>query len=157
MTSAISRRSALKTLAAALPAAWISPRSFAQTKVPMVVYKDPSCGCCHKWVEHMTANGFTAAVTDTSDMAKIRALYKVPEKLQGCHTANVGGYVVEGHVPAADVKALLAKKPKGIVGLTIPGMPASAPGMDVKPFVPYTVLSFDEKGVTTVFAQHDKA
>jgi hypothetical protein len=157
MTLAISRRAALKALAAAVPAAWLGTRTAAQTKIPVVVYKDPTCGCCHKWVEHMTANGFSAAVTDTPDMAKIRALYKVPEKLQSCHTASVGGYVIEGHVPAADVKALLAKKPKGIVGLTIPDMPASAPGMDVKPFVPYTVLTFDEKGVTAVFAQHDKA
>jgi hypothetical protein len=156
MTSAIPRRSVLKTLAAAVPAAWLGGRTFAQTKIPLVVYKDPSCGCCHKWVDHMTANGFSAAVTDTPDMPKIRALYKIPEKLQSCHTASVSGYVIEGHVPAADVKALLAKKPQGVVGLTIPGMPASAPGMDVKPFVPYAVLTFDAKGATAVFAQHDK-
>jgi hypothetical protein len=104
----------------------------------------------------MTANGFDVRVTD-GNMTPIKTKYGIPEKLQSCHTAIVGGLVIEGHVPAPDVRTFLARKPVGIVGLTIPGMPASAPGMDSKPFQPYTVLTFDRAGKTTVFAQHDRA
>jgi hypothetical protein len=135
----------------------VGQRTFAQTKPALAVYKDPSCGCCQSWVQHMAANGFAPAVTDTADMTAIKTRYKVPAALQSCHTAVVGSYVIEGHVPAADVKRLLAAKPKGIVGLTVPGMPASAPGMDGKPFQPYTVLTFDAAGATTPFARHDRA
>ena len=159
MTRQISRRTLLAQMAGGLTAAAVvSRQAAAQTRIPIAVYKDKNCGCCHLWVEHMAANGFAPAVTDTTDMPSIRARYKVPAKLESCHTAFVGGtYVIEGHVPAADVKRLLATKPAGIVGLTIPGMPQSAPGMDVKPFQPYTVLTFDSTGKTTVFAKHDKA
>ena len=159
MTRRISRRTILLQMTGGLSAAaLVSRQALAQTKIPISVYKDKNCGCCHLWVEHMAANGFAPAVTDTSDMAAIKTRYKVPSKLESCHTAFVGGtYVIEGHVPAADVKRLLATKPAGIVGLTIPGMPQSAPGMDVKPFQPYTVLTFDAAGKTAVFAAHTKA
>jgi hypothetical protein len=103
----------------------------------------------------MRANGFVATVQDTN-MTPIRLKYGIGERIASCHTALVGGYVIEGHVPASDVKKLLAAKPKGVKGLTIPGMPQSAPGMDVLPFQPYTVLAFDEAGKTTVYARHDK-
>ena len=125
-------------------------------RTPIKVFKDPSCGCCQKWVEHMTDNNFAASVTH-GDMKPIKARYKVPGALESCHTTEVGGYVIEGHVPASDVRKLLAAKPKGVVGLTIPGMPASAPGMDIVPFQPYDVLTFDANGRTTVFARHTKA
>ena len=92
----------------------------AQPKTPIRVYKDPSCGCCSKWVEHMNANGFVASVID-GDMPPIKKQYNVPSRLESCHTTIVGGYVIEGHVPADDVKKLLATKPAGIIGLTIPG------------------------------------
>jgi hypothetical protein len=101
----------------------------------------------------MEANGFTASVTDTDNMPAIKQRYHVDAKLQSCHTTIVAGYVVEGHVPASDVRRLLKEKPK-VVGLTIPGMPQSAPGMDGKPFQPYEVLSFDASGKTAVFAKH---
>ena len=149
----------LAHVAAGLTAAtgW-SAVATGQTRIPIAVYKDKNCGCCHLWVEHMAANGFAPAVTDAADMRPIKARYKVPARLESCHTAFVGGaYVIEGHVPAADVKRLLTAKPAGIVGLTIPGMPPSAPGMDVKPFQPYTVLAFDATGKTTVFAKHDRS
>jgi hypothetical protein len=126
-----------------------------QGKPSMVVYKSPTCGCCDKWVEHMQANGFAVTVKDMDDVSPIKARYKVGTRLQSCHTAVVGGYVVEGHVPAADVKRMLAQKPK-FVGLTIPGMPQSAPGMDITPFQPYEVLSFDASGATAVYARHTK-
>jgi len=129
----------------------------AQTRVPMEVFKDPNCGCCEKWIAHMTANGFAAAIRNTSDIAPVKKRYKVPTAVESCHTAIIGTYVIEGHVPAADVKRLLSTKPAGVIGLAIPGMPASAPGMDVTPFQPYTVLAFDATGKTSVFAQHTKA
>ena len=142
----------LAVIGAAVP--W-TIRARAQAKTPIEVFKDPSCDCCHLWVNHMNANGFVAKVRDT-DMTPIKTRYGIPLKLQSCHTAVVEGFVIEGHVPAADVRTLLGRKPKGIVGLTIPGMPASAPGMDLKPFQPYTVLTFDRAGKTAVFAQHDR-
>jgi hypothetical protein len=125
-----------------------------QPKPAITVYKDPSCGCCAKWVDHMKANGFTATVNETTDMAAVKSRYHVGGNLASCHTSVVGGYVIEGHVPAADVKRLLAEKPKNVVGLAIPGMPQSAPGMDMKPFVAYEVLAFDTAGKTTSFAKH---
>jgi hypothetical protein len=105
----------------------------------------------------MQRNGFTATVTNTTDVSAIKKQHGVTDALASCHTALIGGYVVEGHVPAGDVTRLLTTKPAGIKGLTIPGMPASAPGMDMKPFRPYTVLSFDARGGTSVFAEHRTA
>jgi len=152
-----SRREILGAAAVVLTSASASTaHAFAQAKVRAEVYKDPACGCCTKWVEHMNANGFDARVVE-GDPARVKARYGIASALQSCHTAIVGAYVIEGHVPAADVKALLSRKPAGVVGLTIPGMPASAPGMDLTPFQPYTVLAFDKAGKTTVFAKHDKA
>ncbi len=154
----ISRRTAIRHLAMGAAAVTVLPgRLRAMAGIPIAVYKDASCGCCHKWVEHLSANGFTASVTDTPAMPAIKTKYKVADRLQSCHTAVAGGYVIEGHVPAADIKKLLATKPKGIIGITIPGMPQSAPGMDTTPFQPYAVLSFDEKGNTSIFAKHASA
>ena len=158
MRHKMTRRAALSTLGTLAAAAAVWPRSAeAQTPTKLVVYKSPTCGCCQKWVEHMSANGFTSTVNNHPDMDPIKKQHKIPAELQSCHTTLVGGYVIEGHVPASDVKKLLAAKPKGILGLTIPGMPASAPGMDLTPFQPYTVLTFDAKGTTAVYARHTKA
>ncbi len=151
----MNRRDAIIRLGAVAGAALFLPNvSGRQAKIAVVVYKDPNCGCCSKWVEHLQANGFMASVKETTDIEPIKTKYHVGPDLRSCHTAVVGGYVIEGHVPAADIKKLLATKPAGTIGLTIPGMPASAPGMDGKPFVAYTVLSFDVKGTTAVFAEH---
>lgn len=152
-----SRRQVLAAIGGVL-AAGVGLRSQTKSaaKTPILVFKDPSCGCCSKWIDHMIANGFSAQVTD-GDMTPVKKRYQVPRALESCHTAAVGGYVIEGHVPASDVRRLLAEKPKDILGLTIPGMPASAPGMDVKPFQPYEVLTFNVKGQTTVYAKHSKA
>ena len=160
MTSSVTRRRWLvhvsAVAASAASAALWSRSAGAQAKIAITVYKGPNCGCCEAWVKHMNANGFSAAVTNKSpnDMSAIKKSRNVTDALASCHTAIVNGYVIEGHVPASDVKRLLTEKPKTIAGLTIPGMPQSAPGMDVKPFQPYTVLSFDTKGTTTVWAQH---
>jgi hypothetical protein len=168
MALLITRRQACLNFAGALAAIAGLPRLAAAQSKPsapakpatpakptLVVYKDAACGCCHTWVEHMEANGWKAVVTNTN-MGPIKIQHKIPAELQSCHTTIVGGYVIEGHVPSSDVAKLLAQKPKGIAGLTIPGMPASAPGMDITPFRPYTVLTFDANGKTAVFAQHDK-
>lgn len=164
MASLVTRRRACLNVVGALAAivglprlaaAQAKPKAPAPSKPALMVYKDPACGCCGAWVDYMQRNGWKTIVT-AGDMAPIKSKYKIAGQLQSCHTTIVGGYVVEGHVPSDDVEKLLALKPKGIVGITIPGMPASAPGMDLLPFQPYTVLTFDANGKTAVFARHDK-
>ena len=105
--------------------------SWAQRALPkMVVHKDPSCGCCGEWIAYLRANGFSIAVIETSDVDRIKAGLGVPGELASCHTAEIGGYVVEGHVPHTAIRRLLAERPQA-TGLAVPGMPSSAPGMDV--------------------------
>src|SRR5215218_9306717 len=107
------------------------PLSRAQGAAPMVtVYKSPTCGCCSKWIEHMRSNGFEVKSTDVEDVSSIKAANGVPREAESCHTALVGGYVLEGHVPADSVKRLLSEKPK-VAGLAVPGMPMGSPGMEV--------------------------
>jgi hypothetical protein len=156
MPRSLSRRRALIELSAAALSLAVFRRPLLAQGTPMVVYKDPSCGCCGKWIAHVQANGFKTSVTDSGDMPAIKKRYQVGDALRSCHTSIVGGYVIEGHVPAADIRRLLAQKPK-VVGLAIPGMPASAPGMDMTPFQPYEVLSFDAAGKTAVFSKHTTA
>jgi len=118
----------------------------------MTVYKTPTCRCCSKWVDHVKAAGFTVKTVDQPDLSELRADVGVTKALSSCHTALVGGYVIEGHVPAADIQRLLEEKPK-IVGLAAPGMPGAGPGMDTNKN-PYDVLAFDASGKTTVWAHH---
>ena len=156
MDTQIDRRTLLLGLFGTAASLIALPRTAAgQPQPTMTVYKDPSCSCCQEWVNHATVHGYKATVIKT-DMGPIKAKHGIPQNLASCHTTLIGGYIVEGHVPASDVTRLLKEKPKGILGITIPGMPASAPGMDVKPFQPYTVLTFDAKGQTTVWAKHTK-
>ena len=154
--SELSRREAVISLGLVAVASVGASRLLAQTKPMLTVYKDPNCGCCAKWVDHMKANGFAATVNETTDMDAIKSKYHVTDNLRSCHTTLVGNYVIEGHVPAADVKRLLAEKPANVSGLAAPGMPASSPGMDLTPFVPYDVVSFDSKGKSKLFAKHTK-
>ena len=119
----------------------------------MMVYKDPNCGCCHNWVEIMRRAGFEVSARDTTDMNAIKTRHKVTPALASCHTALVGGYVVEGHVPADVIRKLLAEKPK-VLGIAVPGMPVGSPGMESGSRKdPYDVLTFDAAGKTTVFAK----
>jgi len=113
----------------------------------VTVYKSPSCGCCGGWVAHMRANGFRVTVNNLDDLDPVKELAGVPDALVSCHTAFVGGYAIEGHAPAASVLRLLAERPAAR-GLAVPGMPASAPGMDGPEAEPYTVLAFDAEGRT---------
>jgi hypothetical protein len=112
----------------------------------MTVYKDPNCGCCSKWVKHMTAAGHTVNTVNTKDMINIKRTLGVPEQLYSCHTAKIDGYVLEGHVPATDVEKLLSERPKAR-GLAVPGMPFGSPGMEVPGVSPdsYEVILFDDK------------
>jgi len=120
------------------------------------VFKSPTCGCCANWVKHLEANGFKTRVTDVEDMTQVKAKYGVPGRLQSCHTAVVNGFVLEGHVPAADVQRLIKERP-AVVGVAVPGMPVGSPGMEVGNTVqPYSVLTFDKQGQTTVFASHGR-
>ena len=118
----------------------------------LTVYKSPTCGCCEDWISHMQEAGFEVTAIDRANMMSIKKRAGVTPALASCHTALIDGYVIEGHVPAADVRQLLEKKP-AVHGLTIPGMPQSAPGMDI-PGSPYEVLSFDKNGNTAVFSRY---
>jgi hypothetical protein len=117
------------------------------------VYKSPYCGCCEKWVEHLQQAGFAVRTHDVNDVPAARQRLGMPERLGSCHTAKVAGYVVEGHVPAADIRRLLKEKPKAI-GLAVPSMPPGSPGMESPKPVPYNTLLVHAGGATTVFAKH---
>ena len=128
-----------------------------QERPTVDVYKSATCGCCSKWVEHLQANGFTVHTTNREDLADLKAKHGVPRRVQSCHMAVVNGYVVEGHVPAADIQQLLKERP-AIVGLALPGMPIGSPGMEISgsKAQPFDVLAFDKDGQTRVFASHGK-
>lgn len=131
-------------LVAAMPAA-------AQEEVE--VWKSPSCGCCAGWVRHMQSAGFSVKVHDVDDVQPMKEMAGVPDQYASCHTARVGGYAIEGHVPASDVRRLLAERPKAR-GLSVPGMPADAPGMDMRSGEPYAVVLFGAEGGDRVYARY---
>ena len=123
------------------------------TAATIAVIKDPACGCCTQWVEHLRREGFVVSVTDTADQPARSAKLGVPEELRGCHTATIDGYVIEGHVPAADIRRLLAERPKAL-GLAVPGMPMGSPGMEQGGQTePYVTVLFDRSS-GRVFARH---
>ncbi len=125
------------------------------TPVEMTVYRSPSCSCCGKWSEHVEANQFNIKTIITDDMQAIKAKYGIPDKLASCHTALVNGYVIEGHVPANDIKKLLQLKPD-VAGISAPRMPLGSPGMETEgQKQAYQVISFDKQGKMTVFAEHE--
>lgn len=122
----------------------------------VIVYKTPWCGCCGGWVTHMRRAGFAPKVVELEDLAPVRAKHGIPFNLSSCHTGLVGGYLVEGHVPAADVVRLLRERPKGL-GLVVPGMPIGSPGMEQPGGASErfeTLLLLDRSGRTRVFATH---
>jgi hypothetical protein len=143
------RRPLLLALAAA--AAFASSAAHA---AQLTVHKSPYCGCCSKWIEHVEKHGFSVKIIDTEDMAGVKKRLGVPDKLASCHTTQVGGYFVEGHVPAADIKRLLAQKPKA-AGIAVPGMPMGAPGMEHGDHrQPYATILVQRDGNSKLFAQH---
>ncbi|MCA0359001.1 MULTISPECIES: DUF411 domain-containing protein [unclassified Caulobacter] len=120
------------------------------------VYKTPFCGCCTKWVEALRAAGLKPSINELDDLTPVRATYGVDDTLSSCHTARIGGYTIEGHVPPSDILRLLQERPKAL-GLAVPGMPIGSPGMEMPGAVaePYaTLLLLDAKGATRVFARH---
>lgn len=123
------------------------------------VWKSPTCGCCKDWITHLEANGFRVKVHDVGNTAA-RARLKIAAKLGSCHTALVGGYAIEGHVPAADIQRLLKERPDAI-GLAVPGMPHGSPGMDGPAYGnrqdPYDVLLIAQDGSTRVFSTYFKS
>jgi hypothetical protein len=114
------------------------------------VTKDPNCGCCTGWVEHVRAAGFEVEVVESAEVNRLKTRLGVPQALASCHTAEIGGYVIEGHVPPAAIKRLLAEKPDG-KGLAVPGMPVGSPGMEVEGTEPetYEVVLFGPSGQRT--------
>jgi len=126
------------------------------SRTPIVVYKTATCGCCALWVEHMRQNGFQPEVHDVS-AAQVRAVSQsagLADAGASCHTAKVGNYIVEGHVPASDVQRMLKEKP-AIAGIAAPGMPMGSPGMEQGGRKEaYDVISFTKAGKTAVFAKH---
>ena len=127
------------------------------TKASVVVYKDPTCGCCALWVDHLKQNGFDTKVIETADVNEIKMKHHVPRQARSCHTGVVNGYAIEGHVPAADIQRLLKARP-AVAGLAVPGMPIGSPGMEVpgRKMQPFDVLAFEKNGQTRVFASHGK-
>lgn len=149
----------MKVSAAVLSVAlFLASSSSSAQSPPVEVYKSPTCGCCSKWVDHLRQNGFTARVTDLTDEAldQLKTKHGVPRTAQSCHTALVGGYVVEGHVPATDVRRLLKERPT-VAGIAVAGMPLGSPGMDVPAAQAqaYNVIAFAKQGQVRVFATYN--
>jgi hypothetical protein len=136
------------TSGAAAPSVNPTPK---ETRI--TVYKDPGCRCCKNWIDHLVKHGYAVDAKDTPAMAEVKRTLGVPDALTSCHTAVVNGYLIEGHVPAADIAKLLKEKPK-VAGLTVPGMPMGSPGMEGPRQQHYQVLSFDKNGKTRVFASY---
>lgn len=133
-----------------------SPQIADEDLPAVTVYKSPTCECCSDWVAHMQENGFEVKTTDLADMQQIKNRFNVPRELASCHTAVVGGYVVEGHVPAKDVKRMLGQE-ANVAGLTVPGMPVGSPGMERgNQLDPYNVLAFSKNGKANIFAKYNQ-
>lgn len=126
----------------------------AANAAQLTVHKSPYCGCCAKWIEHVEKHGFTVKVIETEDMAAVKKRLGVPDKMASCHTTQVGGYFIEGHVPAGDIKRLLAQKPKA-AGIAVPGMPAGSPGMEAGgQKQPYATMLVGMDSKSSIFARH---
>lgn len=121
----------------------------------LVVYKESTCPCCKAWVEYMRNNGFHVVTYDVTDVDAVKQKHRIAGNLQSCHTTEVGGYYVEGHVPVDLVRKLLAERPP-IAGIAVPGMPVGSPGMEVGPPEPYDILSVDSAGRTAVYGSKGK-
>jgi hypothetical protein len=148
---ACSRRAFVAGLAGAVLA---SPLRASEGLPKVVVTKDPSCGCCSGWADHLKQAGFPVETVETAEISRVKTRLGVPRALASCHTAEVGGYVIEGHVPAGSIKRLLAERPQA-AGLAVPGMPVGSPGMEVEGMEPdtYEVVLFGPSGQRT-FARY---
>ncbi len=138
--------------ASAMPGRAAMPGS---DSVTLVVYKESTCPCCNSWVDYMRTNSLRVVTYNVSDLDAVKQKHQIAGNLHSCHTTEVGGYYVEGHVPADLVRRLLAERPP-IAGITVPGMPVGSPGMEVGPPEPYDILSVDSAGRTAIFASRGK-
>lgn len=133
---------------------WDKATSPLDKPLTITVYRSPSCGCCGKWIEHLEKHQFKVTDIKTEEINAVKRKYRVPPQLASCHTALVGGYVIEGHVPAGDIKELLKTKP-AVAGLSVPGMPVGTPGMEMGgKKEPFAVMSFDGKGNVKKFNEY---
>ena len=131
-----------------------SNQAFADNALPEItVYKTPTCGCCGKWVSHLESNGFKVNAINQNDLSSLKQQLGIAPGLQACHTAKIGNYFVEGHVPASDIKKMIATKPD-IQGITVPGMPMGSPGMEGSRKDNYDVLAINKDTSVTVFNSH---
>lgn len=147
-----SRRAALGLVAGALLTPVTIALAPAQARPRVTMHRDPSCGCCGDWAAHLMVAGFPVAIADTARINAVKARLGVPQELWSCHTAEVGGYIIEGHVPSAAIDRLLAEKPEA-AGLAVPGMPAGSPGMEGGEPDIYEVVLFGPQG-RRVFARY---
>ena len=132
----------------------VASPTLAASYPSLVAYRNPGCGCCEKWAAHLTENGFRVTMQDDPDLDKRRAEAGVPAELAGCHTAYLGDYIIEGHVPAEDIVRLMTENPR-VRGIAVPGMPIGSPGMESGGRVDgFDVLAFKADGTFSVFASH---
>src|SRR5712671_3748888 len=141
--TSFTRRTALTLMAGTVPLPMVP--SWAAEDQVITVHKDPNCGCCTGWVRHLQKAGFTVRTVETADLDAVKSRLGVPADLAACHTAQVAGYLVEGHVPAVALKRFLAEKPNA-AGLAVPGMPVGSPGMEGGTPQPYEVVLFGPTG-----------
>ena len=136
---------------------WDEPSSILKdTKMDIVVYRSPTCGCCGKWLAHLKKHDFNVIDKVVDDMQSIKAKYGITPALASCHTAIINGYIVEGHVPASDIKSMLKNK-ENIKGLAVPGMVVGTPGMEVgDQKAPFKVIAFDKDGRMKTYKAYDK-
>jgi len=153
------KRIAIASAALVFGALAVTLATAAQQTQPgtISVQRDPGCGCCLQWVAHLKAAGFKTHVTESSNMTVIKDSKGVPRQARSCHTGTIDGYVIEGHVPAEDIKRLLKERP-AIAGLAVAAMPIGSPGMEVPggKVESYDVLAFDKTGRVTVWAKHGR-
>lgn len=144
----------LVAIAAVIVLTTSSSAEAAENALEVTVYRDPNCGCCGNWMEYLTTQGFQPKNVPTSDMDAFKQEHGVPNDLESCHTAVVDGYVIEGHVPVAEIKRLLAERPDNVLGIAVPGMPTGTPGMESGNVrEPYIVFSFNQQGAK-IFSEH---
>jgi hypothetical protein len=151
----LTRRAFLGVAAGQAALAVVAPHALAFSRLgapTMTVYKSPTCGCCSKWVDHVQKGGIAVIARDVDDVTPLKRDLGVPHQLWSCHTGVLEGYVIEGHVPATEIKRLLKERPR-VIGLAVPGMPAGSPGMESPRPVRYDVIAFDKTGKTRVFAR----
>jgi len=129
-----------------------TPTEQLQQPLDITVYYSPTCGCCGSWMDHLTKHGFNVMRVATADMEAVKREHGLPAGMGSCHTAVIGGYVVEGHVPAADIKDVVKNRPENIAGLSVPEMPVGTPGMEMGSRKdPFAVMAFDKQGHASTY------